>query len=121
MPIFIGTGSKAKAMLYAGVTGFAEPLGALIGYAIFKDTDPSEGSGPQMVFGFLFGITAGIMVEVALKSLLLEAVRYDPSDKIVSKVSSPSIKAVYYVLYSGMDIWRVGDCSFPSCNQIEWR
>ena len=37
------------------------------------------------MFGVLFGITAGIMTEVAIKSLLLESTRYDPVDRIVSK------------------------------------
>ena len=40
------------------------------------------------MFGVLFGITAGIMTEVAIKSLLLEAARYDPEDRVVSKVCS---------------------------------
>ena len=42
------------------------------------------------MFGVLFGITAGIMTEVAIKSLLLEAARYDPEDRVVSKVCSSS-------------------------------
>lgn len=37
MPIYIGTKSKAKGLLYAGITGFAEPFGALIGFLIFGD------------------------------------------------------------------------------------
>jgi len=37
------------------------------------------------MFGWLFGITAGIMTEVSVKSLLLESARYDPTDRIVSK------------------------------------
>ena len=42
------------------------------------------------MFGVLFGITAGIMTEVAIKSLLLEAARYDPEDRVVSKVCTSS-------------------------------
>ena len=38
------------------------------------------------MFGVLFGITAGIMTEVAIKSLFLEAARYDPDDRVASKV-----------------------------------
>ena len=38
------------------------------------------------MFGVLFGITAGIMTEVAIKSLFLEAARYDPEDRVASKV-----------------------------------
>ena len=72
-------------MFYAGITGFAEPLGALIGYMMFGD-DSSASSENKKMFGWLFGITAGIMTEVAIKSLLLESARYDPTDRIVSKV-----------------------------------
>jgi zinc transporter ZupT len=71
-------------MLYAGITGFAEPLGALIGYIMVGTDDPNSLENRKM-FGWLFGITAGIMTEVAVKSLLLESVRYDPTDRIVSK------------------------------------
>jgi len=86
MPIFIGTKSRSKAMFFAGITGFAEPLGALIGYAIFSSGEGRDTSTAESLkaFGVLFGITAGIMTEVAIKSLLLEAVRYDPTDRIVS-------------------------------------
>ena len=47
------------------------------------------------MFGVLFGITAGIMTEVAIKSLLLEAARYDPEDRVVSKVCSSSGSRFY--------------------------
>ena len=43
-PIMIGTGSKRKAMFYAGITGFAEPLGALIGWAMFGDNSSASQS-----------------------------------------------------------------------------
>lgn len=87
MPIYIGTKSKAKGLLYAGITGFAEPFGALIGFLIFGDgsAKAEEEANSIVMFGVLFGITAGIMTEVAIKSLLLEAARYDPEDRVVSK------------------------------------
>lgn len=86
MPIFIGTKSRSRAMFYAGITGFAEPLGALVGYFIFSSGEGKDTSSAEslVTFGVLFGITAGIMTEVAIKSLLLESVRYDPTDRIVS-------------------------------------
>ena len=46
----------------------------------------AEEASSIVMFGVLFGITAGIMTEVAIKSLLLEAARYDPEDRVVSKV-----------------------------------
>ena len=35
----------------------------------------------------MFGLTAGIMTEVAIKALMVEAVHYDPNDRISSTVS----------------------------------
>ena len=85
-PIKIGTGSSRKALMYAGITGLAEPVGALIGYALFGDnSDGSKSDSNLFMFGCLFGVTAGIMTEVAIKSLLIESTRYDPVDRIVSK------------------------------------
>jgi len=85
MPIFVGTNSKKKAMLYAAITGLAEPLGAAIGWMIFTAAGfQTESAVSLKTYGFLFGLTAGIMVEVAIKSLLYEAIRYDPTDKVVS-------------------------------------
>lgn len=85
-PIKIGTGSKPKALMYAAITGLAEPVGALIGYLLFGDnSDGSKSDSNKFMFGCLFGITAGIMTEVAIKSLLIESTRYDPVDRIVSK------------------------------------
>jgi len=83
-PIMIGTKSKRKAMFYAGITGFAEPFGALLGWIMF-DRNNASSEDHKYMFGWLFGITAGIMTEVAVKSLLLESARYDPTDRIVSK------------------------------------
>ena len=84
-PIHIGTGSKLKAMMFAGITGLAEPLGAFIGWFMFRNTQNTQSASNKMLFGVLFGVTAGVMTEVAIKSLLLEASRYDPKDRIVSK------------------------------------
>lgn len=81
-PIMIATGSKLKGMSYAAITGFAEPLGALLGYLFINLSDESSN---HKIFGWLFGITAGIMTQVSISSLLLEAARYDPGDKIVSR------------------------------------
>ena len=80
--------SLSWSLFLAGITGFAEPLGALIGYLVFslRNADISSADS-KITYGVLFGITAGIMTQVAIKALLLEASRYDPTDRIVSTVS----------------------------------
>jgi ZIP family zinc transporter len=64
VPIYCATGSKSKAFAYSFLSGLAEPLGALIGFAILlpflNDT----------VFGILFAAVAGIMVFISLDQLL---------------------------------------------------
>ncbi len=70
VPIFYATGSRKKAFLYSFLSGLAEPVGAVIGYAIvFKFfTD--------VVFGVLFASVAGIMVFISLDELLPAAQEY---------------------------------------------
>ena len=60
----------------------------MIGWMIFTAAGfETESAVSLKTYGILFGLTAGIMVEVAIKSLLYEAIRYDPLDKVVSWVS----------------------------------
>jgi ZIP family zinc transporter len=70
VPIFYATGNRKKAFLYSFLSGLAEPVGAIIGYAIvFKFfTD--------LVFGVLFASVAGIMVFISLDELLPAAREY---------------------------------------------
>jgi len=85
-PIQVGTKSKLKAFLYAAITGLAEPLGAFIGWLIFGLADKDPSAPEQLyIFGWLFGVTSGIMTQVAVSGLFLEAARYDPNDRVVSK------------------------------------
>ena len=74
--------------ILAGITGFAEPLGAALGWAFFTlSCSDTESPSSLMWFGVMFGLTAGIMTEVAIKALMVEAVHYDPNDRISSTVS----------------------------------
>ena len=70
IPIYYATGSKHKAFIYSFLSGLAEPVGALVGYAIlfafFND----------VVFGVLFASVAGIMVFISLDELLPSAREY---------------------------------------------
>jgi len=70
VPIYYATQSKKKAFWYSFLSGFAEVIGALIGYfflrAFFTD----------MVFGLLFGGVAGIMVYISIDELYPTAREY---------------------------------------------
>jgi len=70
IPIFYATGSRKKAFIYSFLSGLAEPVGALIGYAIISSFIN------DIVFGILFAAVAGIMVFISLDELLPTAGEY---------------------------------------------
>jgi len=70
IPIYYATGSRRRAFVYSFLSGVAEPVGALIGYAIlFAFLN-------NVVFGVLFASVAGIMVFISLDELLPTAREY---------------------------------------------
>jgi len=70
VPIYFATGDRKKAFIYSFLSGLAEPVGALVGYLIFRQFMN------DMVFGFLFAAVAGIMVFISLDELLPAAQEY---------------------------------------------
>lgn len=70
IPVYYATGSRIKAFTYAFLSGFAEPLGAIIGYLLLKDFL----AGPA--FGIVFGAVAGIMIYISFDELLPASRRY---------------------------------------------
>ena len=70
IPIFYATGDRKKAFFYSFLSGLAEPVGALIGYAIVYSFFS------EIVFGVLFASVAGIMVFSSLDELLPTAREY---------------------------------------------
>ncbi len=70
VPVYFATQSKAKAIGATAIAAMAEPVGAAIGFAVL---------GPFLhdaVFGWVFGIIAGVMVFLALDELLPAARRH---------------------------------------------
>jgi len=76
IPYYYASEQRWKAFILAFLSGLAEPIGALIGWAILGDIWGHE------VFGIMFGITAGIMVFISFHELLPLARKNDPEDKI---------------------------------------
>ncbi len=64
LPIYHATGNKKKAFWYATLSGFAEPIGAIIGFFILL---PFMG---EATLGVTFGIVAGIMIYISFDELL---------------------------------------------------
>ena len=76
MPVYFSTGSKLKALFWSFLSGISEPIGALLGWLIFKDSFNS------IVYGVLFGLVAGMMVYISLLELLPTAFRYSQKSKL---------------------------------------
>lgn len=64
LPIYHATGNKIKAFKYAFLSGFAEPIGAIVGFFVLL---PILG---DMTLGIVFGVVAGIMVYISFDELL---------------------------------------------------
>jgi ZIP family zinc transporter len=77
VPLYYALGKRAWAFLLGLASGLAEPLGALIGYAILQPfiTDT--------VLGVLFAVVAGIMVFISLDSLLPAARQYGNGQVVI--------------------------------------
>jgi len=78
IPYYYATESRWKAFAIALLSGLAEPLGALIGWAILGDDIDND------VYAFMFGVTAGVMVYISFCELLPLARRNDPEDKVTT-------------------------------------
>jgi len=78
IPYYYASESRWKAFILAFLSGLAEPVGALIGWAILGDVWGHE------VFGLMFGLTAGIMVFISFHELLPLARKNDPEDKLTT-------------------------------------
>jgi len=94
IPIFYATGSRKKAFFYSFLSGLAEPVGALVGYAIlfsfFND----------IVFGVLFASVAGIMVFISLDELLPTAREYgEPHLSVYGLVAGMIVMALSLLLF----------------------
>lgn len=68
---------QPQGFMWGSLTGFAEPLGGLLGYLVLDQEEP-------LSFGIVFGFVAGIMVFVSFKELLPSAFRFDAADAVVS-------------------------------------
>ena len=94
VPVYFATGSRKKAFLWSLMSGLAEPLGALVGFAILSAVMN------HVVFGVLFAAVAGIMVFISLDELLPTAREYgEPHLSIYGLVAGMGVMAVSLLLF----------------------
>jgi len=94
IPIYCATGSRKKAFRLSLLSGFSEPVGALLGYLILL---PFLN---ELTMGILFAVVAGIMVFISLDELLPTAREYgSPHLAIYGLMGGMAIMAVSLQLF----------------------
>lgn len=93
VPIYFATGSRRRAFFYSTLSGLAEPVGALVGYAVLRTFFTDD------VMGLIFGGIAGVMVYISLDELLPAARAYGSEhNALFGIVSGMAVMAVSLVL-----------------------
>ena len=64
LPIYYGTKSRGKALLYTLFSALSEPLGALLAYLFLSKIITNN------IMGILMGLIAGIMIQISIYELL---------------------------------------------------
>jgi zinc transporter, ZIP family len=94
VPIYYATGSRKKAFFWAFLSGIAEPVGALVGYALLAKFLSDA------VFGMVFAAVAGIMVYISFDQLLPTAREYgDHHLSMLGLVSGMALMALSLLLF----------------------
>jgi zinc transporter, ZIP family len=78
MPIYYATGDAHKAFLWSAISGLSEVVAAGLAWAILANLMVDS------AYGILFGLVAGMMVNICVYQLIPTAHRYDKEDKVVS-------------------------------------
>ena len=79
LPIYYSTGSRWRGVLWAFLSGISEPIGGLIGWLVFANSDLNP-----LAYGIMFSLVAGMMVFISVHELLPTALAYDPKNTFVT-------------------------------------
>lgn len=70
IPIYYGSGNIKKAFFYTFISGFSEVIGAFISWLFLSKLVN------DYFFSFIFAVTAGIMLYIAMHELIPESMKY---------------------------------------------
>lgn len=93
VPIYYATKNKSKAFWISFASGLAEPLGAIVGFLIFRTVYN------EALFGVSFALCAGIMIYVSVNELLPVSKEYgEPSDPIMGVTAGMIVMALSLIM-----------------------
>ncbi|ARJ57426.1 zinc transporter ZupT [Campylobacter cuniculorum] len=93
LPIYHATGDKKKAFIYSALSGFAEPLGALVGVLVILPFMS------ELTLAISFAVVAGIMVFISLDELLPAAKAYgNAHDSLYGLIGGMFVMALSLIL-----------------------
>jgi ZIP family zinc transporter len=100
VPIFYATGNRKRAFVASFLSGLAEPVGAVVAYAIlWLVAGGSAGAVPPQLMGILFAGVAGIMVYISLDELLPTSRAYGKGhDSLLGLVGGMAVMALSLLL-----------------------
>ena len=99
VPVYYATRSRKKAFLLSLLSGLAEPLGGLLGFAVISLL-ALRAEAASAVFGAVFAAVAGIMVYISLDELLPTAEKYGRHHIVLAGViGGMAVMAVSLLLF----------------------
>merc|ERR1712079_455848 len=79
-------GSYPKAIAATAISGMAQPIGAAVGWIVLFLVQQGNQSKeiPDLLFGALYSITAGVMISIAVVGLIPEALGLASNNFVMS-------------------------------------
>lgn len=94
IPIYYSTKSKLKAFLYTFISGMSEPVGAIIAYLFLSSIINNT------ILGFIYSTIAGIMINISINELFLEANSYNKINTIKYFITGILLMIINHMLFN---------------------
>ena len=80
VPLYFGTGSKTKAILYTFISGISEFFGSILAYLFLKNI------ASDIFINLLYALIAGIMISLSIEELIPNANKYSKKAVVIKYI-----------------------------------
>ena len=80
VPLYFGTGSKTKAILYTFISGTSEFFGSILAYLFLKNI------ASDIFINLLYALIAGIMISLSIEELIPNANKYSKKAVVIKYI-----------------------------------